>query len=272
MRNAYLEASGDYRGVDVLRLYLVYRSMVRAKVAGLLSGELPANSADAAAAQERRARHIDLALRLASPESTPQLVLMHGLSGSGKSRLARRLAMQLGAVRLRSDVERKRLAGMPAREPGATAPDSGLYAPAMTRATYDRLRDLAAAILAARFDVIVDAAFLTVDQRQAFTMLAGSAGATLTIVACTASRATLEKRVARRAAKGKDASDATLDVLAAQFRHVERLTVAERDSAIEADTDVDADVEAVAAFIRRRRCAAAPPSPGDVPSSQDPGA
>jgi aminoglycoside phosphotransferase family enzyme len=111
---AYCERSGDYGGVAVLRFHLVYRAMVRAKVAALRAAQLTDSRARAACAEEFAA-HLRLASRLAT-DVHPAFVVMHGLSGSGKTTLSQMLLERAGAVRVRTDVERKRLAGLAATQ------------------------------------------------------------------------------------------------------------------------------------------------------------
>ena len=144
--SGYLEATGDYDGVALLHFYAVYRALVRAKVALLRVQQPAAPPIVRVRAQRNFAHYLALAERLARSRPAPQLVLMTGLSGSGKSTVAAELAARLGALRLRSDVERKRLAGIAAAARGA----ADLYSPRMTELTYGRLQALAATLLAAR--------------------------------------------------------------------------------------------------------------------------
>lgn len=202
--NAWLEASGDYAGIAVLRFYLVYRAVVRAKIARLRGSE------------ESFGLYLGLAQSLAG-ESRRALLLMHGLSGSGKTTVSQVALERLGAVRVRSDVERKRLHGL---APGARAGaglDAGLYAGAASRRTYAHLADLAAGILEAGYPAIVDAAFLQRAQRDLFLRMAGRLGATCAIAACTAPEAEMRRRVMQRAVQSSDASDAGAAVLEHQI-------------------------------------------------------
>ncbi len=221
--NRVLELNGDYAGVDVLRFYLVYRAMVRAKVALIRASQVGADGNDANAkstALEDFARHLADADAFAAPR--PELlILTGGVSGSGKTTLAQNVLEAQGAVRLRSDVERKRLHGLdPLARSGSTL-GAGLYAPRATRATYDRLAALARALLATGFPVIVDATFLRAADRLAFVQLAQDGGAQCTILWCDAPIQVLRERVAARAAAGRDASEATLEVLARQLEALE---------------------------------------------------
>jgi uncharacterized protein len=219
--NAYLEHGGDYAALAVLRFYLVYRAMVRAKVAGLGAAQAPPGAAKSAQLADCRA-HIALANREAAP-GMPAIVITRGLSGSGKTTLSQSLLEHIGAIRVRSDVERKRLAGFPADARTHAGIEAGIYAPDATRATYDRLLDLARRIVDAGRIALVDAAFLSCWQRDAFRGLADDLDVPFVIVDFVASEATLRRRITERAAQGRDASDADLSVLARQLRSREPL-------------------------------------------------
>ncbi len=244
--NAYLEFGGDYGGMRVLRYYLVYRALVRAKVSCLRAHQAGL-AADAKRGLEREyRRHLVLAGRLAAPGQAA-LVIMHGLAGSGKTTVARRLGEALGAVCLRSDVERKRLHGLGSLERSASGLDAGLYAPGASERTYAHLAELARAILAARHPLIVDAAFLTRAQRERFARLARDAGAPFLIAACGASEATLRARVAERERAASDASEAGIAVLEQQLQTREALAPEEMGDTLEFDAKGGEDAAGVAA-------------------------
>lgn len=113
--NRYLEYTGDYAGLGVLDFYRAYRSMVRAKVADIARRQATDPEARREAAERVRC-HLVLAEAYAEDNLRPSLTITHGLSGSGKTSLTEDLLEHSGAVRVRSDVERKRLRGLP---PGA---------------------------------------------------------------------------------------------------------------------------------------------------------
>jgi len=213
--NAYLERTGDYAGLAVLRFYLVYRALVRAKIARLRAAQLEAGAAKRALHAEYRG-YVNLARRYARPPR-PALVITHGLSGCGKSTLSQPLLETIGAVRIRSDVERKRMHGVGALETADAGIESGLYTRTATGATYERLRTLARTVLVAGRIALVDATFLLRWQRDLFRALAAELGAPFVVLVFAAKEATLRERVARRRAEGRDASDADLAVLAHQI-------------------------------------------------------
>lgn len=232
--NRYLEAGGDYEGLALLRLFLVYRSLVRAKVAVLQARQ--SEGPDRDAALERVASHVALARRYTEPPEAPPLIITRGLSGSGKTTLTEALIPQAHFIRLRSDVERKRLHGLDARERSGSALDAGLYGAGQTERTYARLLSLAETLLRAGFPVLVDATFLGREQRAAFRELARGLELPFRILDCQAPEAVLRERVAARARSGADASEADLAVLARQMERQEELDLADCPLSLRIDT------------------------------------
>jgi hypothetical protein len=163
------------------------------------------------------------------------------------------LLEKLGAVRLRSDVERKRLHGLAAQARTGAALAAGIYDAASGRRTYARLAALAAGVLEAGYPAIVDAAFLERAQREPFLREAERRGAPCVIAHCTAPAATLRRRVAQRAARAADASDAGVAVLEHQLAGDGRLAPDEAALAVTLDTETEAGaragVDAVAARL-----------------------
>ncbi|HSE11115.1 MAG TPA: AAA family ATPase [Rudaea sp.] len=246
--NAYLEARGDYAGVAVLRFYLVYRALVRALVALLRRKQLPANTAAASAAAGDAAAHLQLAQKLASPPP-PVLFLMHGLSGSGKTRVSDDLMERWPAIRVRSDVERKRLLGLAADQSTRSGIGAGAYSQDTNEATYRCLAEAAATGLSAGFSMIVDAASLQRRQRERFRALAAAQGVRFVIVSCAAPEAELRRRLRERTALGADASEADESVLDEQLTHAEPLDASELVGAAIVDTVSAGDADAIVARL-----------------------
>ncbi|MBI3156870.1 MAG: AAA family ATPase [Burkholderiales bacterium] len=211
-----LDASGDHDALPALRWLAAHRALVRAKVALLGARQGRAPAANRAAARRR----IALAHAIAFPPRAAPLVLTSGLSGSGKSTVALMLAGQLGALRVRSDVERKRLHALaPTARPGAAGADAAqLYGAEATRRTYARLLGIAREALAGSVGVVIDAAYLRRAERLQAQALARELGAPFAIVECRAPQPVLAARITRRQAAGGDPSDADLAVLAQQQR------------------------------------------------------
>lgn len=234
--NSYLEQTGDYRDLQLLRWYMVYRALVRAKVAELAMRQHDSQSQEFQESCRDREQHIQLAAELTTAQS-PSLHVMHGLSGSGKSTVAERIVGQFGAIRLRADVERKRLWDKSADYRPSESEKQRLYSPEMTARTYDQLETLARRLMAAGYSVVVDATFLKQKQRQQFHQLANELTVPFCIVDCTASIDTLRDRLRQRVADGSDASDADLQVLDHQLQSHEPLLPEEQQFVIFADAD-----------------------------------
>jgi hypothetical protein len=216
----YLAESGDYEGVRLLNLYKTHRALVRAKVSALSASEAKAGSQE----REQATRLFRGYLRTASESlgsMRPRLILMSGLSGSGKTWLAQRLAPMLNAAHIRSDLERKRQAGLAPTSRSGYGPEQGLYSRATTEQVYERLAGAAAHVLAGGYTAIVDATFNRRAERERLRRLAASYGVQLQLVRCQAPEATLRQRIEERAARGNDASDADLSVLQWQQQHAE---------------------------------------------------
>jgi len=246
--SAYLEATGDYAGVAVLRFFALHRALVRAKVALLRARQPGLDAAGAVRIEADLERHVAAAESEACPPA-PRLVITFGLSGSGKTTVSGALVEALGAVRIRSDVERKRLAGLAAQARSGSPLGGGLYDREGSAQTYARLESLARALLASGTAVVVDAAFLARADRDRFRALAREAGVAFTIAVCEAPVEVLRDRIAARLAAGRDASEADAAVLEHQLRSHEPPAEDERAAVVVVATDRGIDV--VRAACRR---------------------
>ena len=244
--NDYLEEAGDYDGLAVLPWFLVYRAMVRAKIAAIRAAQADGDTA----AREHRdfLAHLALAEAFAQPRERA-LVITCGASGSGKSHLAGRLLVTGDWVRVRTDVERKRLAGLARFAASASGANEGLYAADRSAQTYARLGELARDVLAAGWPVILDGTFLRRAQRQAMRELAAAAGVPFAILWPDTPPDIMRARVAQRAAAGGDPSEATLDVLARQLAAMEALDDDELRHAVRVEADAAPDGAALAARV-----------------------
>jgi len=225
--NRYFESSGDYAGIALLRYYFVYRALVRAKVEALRVDQ-------EACASDSYPQHIAPAIEyigLASQWAASHragLIIMHGLSGSGKSTVAAQLVEALGAIQIRSDVERKRLFDLAARANSESALDQGIYTPQATAATYQRISEIAAGIMAADFTVIVDATLLQESQRRPLLELESAHPCKRIIIDCVAPAEELRRRIIERE---NDPSEANLAVLEQQLTAQQPISQQERDIA-----------------------------------------
>lgn len=230
----YLEVTGDYAGLSVLAYYAVYRALVRAEVA-LIRLRQPELKRQVRLREHTSFEHyLALAERLCQPGAR-SLVVMTGLSGSGKSAVALELAQRLGGIRVRSDVERKRLFGFAPQD--RTEP--AVYSTEATARTYDRMAEVARVALLAGVPAVIDGACLRRVERDRFRALAQELDTRFTLVACDAPPDILRARVAARFTAGSDASEADLDVLERQMGWQEPLSPDERGDCIHLDTRAD---------------------------------
>lgn len=250
----YLSQSGDYQACRLLPVYKAHRALVRAKVTALGQRSAAAGAGGATAgatADETRLlafrAYLDCAARALSPRS-PALILMSGLSGSGKTWLAERVAPLLGAVHLRSDIERRRLAGVEDRARTGSALGEGMYSREFTTRVYAFLRTAVEDILSGGYTAVVDATFSRREDRDAFRKLASRLGASACLIHCHASHEVLRSRIVERERQGRDASEADVNVLEWQKEHWESVGADEQWTVIAVDT-ADVDVTGLARRI-----------------------
>jgi uncharacterized protein len=246
----YLDQSGDYQACRLLALYKAHHALVRAKVGALqvrIAGAAPASGAPAtarpAAVDDGRLQafraYLDCAARALSRKS-PALILMSGLSGSGKTWLAERLAPLLGAVHLRSDIERKRLAGVDDRARTGLPLGEGIYSRDFTARVYAYLETAADDILSGGYTAVVDATFSRRENRDAFRKLASRLSVSACLIHCQASQEVLRSRIEERGRQGRDASEADVNVLKWQKEHWEPVMADEQWTVISVATaDID---------------------------------
>jgi aminoglycoside phosphotransferase family enzyme/predicted kinase len=208
--NTYVEETGDWEGLQVLPLYLIRQAYVRAKVTSFLLDEPEISEEAKAEAKKKAAHYYQLAWQY-TQKHQGQLILMSGLSGSGKSTVARYFARRLQAIHIRSDAVRKHLGGISLYEKGGEK----LYTPAMTEQTYRHLLNLGIRLAAQGYAVILDAKY----DQQIFRITALEQAQVnhlpFHIFYCTAPLEVLRDRLQRR--KG-DITDAGVDLLEQQLQ------------------------------------------------------
>lgn len=218
--NNYLEETGDYFGLSVLRFYLVYRSMVRAKVEAISANQNKYDSIGKACHQ-----YLDLASHY-TESKTPTLIITYGLSASGKSTLSKQLSESLSGIIIRSDVERKRLFGKIS---------NGLYSQESIQQTYQYLLKQSEMIINCGYSLIVDATFLAYKHRQQFLHIAEKLNVTFIILNLKVSAEILRQRIQNRE---QDVSDADLTVLEHQIQNRDALKITEQSYVIDVDITV----------------------------------
>jgi hypothetical protein len=235
--NHYVEQTGDWQGLQLLPLYISRQAYVRAKVTSFLLNDPAVDGATKQDASDRAAKYYRLAWS-AVQSQTGALYMMMGLSGSGKTTIARELASRTQAIHIRSDAVRKHLAGVPLNDKGGDE----LYTPEMSQKTYDRLLDLGLKLAQEGFTVILDAKYDRQNLRQQVIEQARVANIPFTIVHCTAPQEVLE---ARLDARSGDIADATAAILKQQ--RLDPLTAKEQGFACTIDTtgDVSQQIAAI---------------------------
>ena len=235
--DGWLSRSGDHDCLRGLRFYMVYRALVRAKIAAIRLEQLPA--AERPACARECTEYLELADAMRKP-ARPWLAITCGVSGSGKSSQSVGLLEALGAIRLRADIERKRLYGL-AAEASSAGIEGGIYHAEATRRTYARLAELARLAIGAGWPVLVDACFLRRGERQDFRELADALKVPWAILAFEAPEALLRTRIRQRIEAGQDASEADERVLDMQLAGQEPLDSEESPATLKIDTADGAD-------------------------------
>ena len=247
--NSWLEHTGDYEGLALHTFYDVYLAIVRAKIS--LFGALASEPDHPDLSDYRRY----LALAAAGRRRLPRFVcIMLGVSGSGKSTVAESLAADFSAIRLRSDVERKRLAGLrPAeRAGGRVVEGETLYDEASSDRVFERLEALAETVLDGGMPVVVDATFIESARRRPFRALASRKGIPFVIVQCLARPETLERRIVARRRHEHDASEAGVAVMRAQLDTQQPPDASESAHLVPVDTEAAGYAIRLASEVERR--------------------
>jgi aminoglycoside phosphotransferase family enzyme/predicted kinase len=231
----YLAQAGDYQACRLLNLYQAHRSLVRAKVMALTAMNIVQDHGDTTDIRREYQRYADCAKGLLSPNH-PTLILMNGLSGSGKTWLAQLLAPRLAAVHLSSDLERKRLAGLAEIAPLHSRQTQDKYSPEARAQVYQQLASCATDTLAGGYTTIVDATFGSREERAQFKALAANLVIPVCLVHCKAPQELLRARIDERLKLNSDLSEADLQVLDWQERHTEPIAPEEGIRVLEVNT------------------------------------
>lgn len=247
--NRYLECTGDYVGMSIFGLYYVYHALIRAKIAAIRSIERNDEAGRQTDLDEMRL-FCAVARDLITPRQ-PCLIVMHGYSGSGKTWLSQQLLSRLPAIRVRSDIERKRSYAMTETERSASDVGKGIYEPRARSDIYEALATAAITSLKAGQHVIADASFLNRNDRQRFRDLAVKLGADFVIVDVRAEPDELRRRLRSRQRDGRDASEADVDVLRYQYDNADPLDPAEFNETIAVATHNKIDAEVIVKQIGR---------------------
>jgi len=248
--NEYLQYSGDYPGLKLLRFYLVYRAMVRAKVNAIRVSQ---------STSDKEHQHGIISyqsyLQLAKSYtqiSTPLMMIMHGVSGSGKSWLSEQIINRYQAIRIRSDVERKRLHNLSLQKNSPSGIASTLYSQTSSDMTYQHLLQLAVEIINAGYHVIVDATFLQQQQRKLFSQQAEQLQVPFLIVNTQTDKHTLIQRIKDRSKQQDNVSEADSKVLEMQLQNMQALSDEELKYTRIVDTKDDSHLQKLWTFLDER--------------------
>jgi hypothetical protein len=237
--NKYLELTGDYEGCSVLRFYLVYRVMVRVKVDAIRAAQIGISQQESDEVNAEIANYLQLALTY-TQNIKPFIIITHGMSGSGKSTITQPLLEKIGAVRIRADVERKRLFNINPEQNASANIQQGIYTKQATDETYLKLLNLTESIIDAGYPVIVDATFSNFEHRTLFKKFATQKHIRFIILNFITAEKTLKQRIRDRK---KDVSDADITVLENQIKTWQPIEPDEEKYSISLNTEEPLNIE-----------------------------
>jgi uncharacterized protein len=225
--NIYLQFTGDYEGLNLLAYYLSYRAVVRAKIALFRLNQKDLNDKGRLDIRNDYYNFINLAESY-TQFNKPCLIIMHGLAGSGKSTIAKTIAIECGGIQISSDIIRKQLFNIPLYENSHSMPYGGIYTPQATKQTYNKLLDLAKIAIKAGFIALIDATFLLHSQRVMFYNLAKLLKVPFYILHCQTNNLEIIQRIKKRGMQNNRISEANSSILKLQQELEEPLSKAEQ--------------------------------------------
>ena len=250
--SSYLQHTGDYKGLTVFAYYFVYRAIVRAKVAILRATQNNLTNQQKQEINYEFKSYLRMAKQYIERKNN-LMIITYGLSGSGKSTYAELLVGSIGAMQVRSDIERKRLYGYSALEDTSSSINENIYSAQSSNETYKHLAKIAEYIIGAGHSVIVDACFLKKEQRDMFRSLASELQVPFILLEFKASVDALRQRIkARTDEKGKDPSEAGIDVLNYQIQNYLPLEEEEKAYTLTISTEDEVKVDSLVVAINSK--------------------
>jgi uncharacterized protein len=214
----YTRLSGDRDLPRLLHFYKTYRAHVRAKVHAFAADDLELPAAERESHSRAARKYFRLAVRYALQLPVPQLVVVFGLMGTGKTTLAQALATRTGWTLFSSDAVRKKLGGIPPTTKKWEPFGGGIYGEEMSRRTYDRMREGAGKELQRGKSVILDGSYKRQSERQALIDLAEQLGAEIRFIECRAPVKIIRQRLEQRSREKEVVSDGRWELYRQQRR------------------------------------------------------
>ncbi|MBS1811196.1 MAG: AAA family ATPase [Acidobacteria bacterium] len=206
---AYQQRANDNDLFTLLPFYRCYRAYVRGKVLSFRLNEPEFSDAEKETAAQQARNYFELARRYATPLQKPTVIAVCGLSGTGKTSVARAIASELGLRVISADAVRQSLFG-DAKKPSGYG--EGAYTTEASRRTYQKMLTTGQEFLAANRGVILDATFQRAADRNSARQMAMNAGADWRIIECTLAPEFVQQRLEQRAARGDGLSDANWEI------------------------------------------------------------
>jgi aminoglycoside phosphotransferase family enzyme/predicted kinase len=219
----YAAASEDPDILKLIGFYKSYRAFVRGKVNSFSLDDHEMSESDRSAAQDKAQEYFRLSLASLKPPPRPALIIMFGLSGSGKSYLGSRLGVRLGIAPILSDVVRKETMGVPITQHQLDMYGQGIYTPNATERTYRVLMDKARRLLKRGESVILDATFLRYQDRILAKEVAREAGARFVLLECSVPDDIARQRLETRIVKENGPSDGRWEIYGQQKSRFEAI-------------------------------------------------
>jgi len=220
---SYFDVTRDERGKELLNFYKCYRAYVRGKVESFKLDEEEVGEEEKRNSRIRAMRYFHLADLYGTGGYRPTLVVVCGLTGTGKTTLAAALAEQLGFEHLSSDAVRKELAGVPPGERHFEPFGRGIYDEGFTEKTYGELLGRGETLLKAGRSVILDATFSRAALREQAEKAARKRGAAFHVIVCEADEAVVRRRLAERSEGAPSVSDGRWEIYVEQRKRHEAL-------------------------------------------------
>jgi len=221
---------------EVLDFYKCYRAYVRGKVESIKALEPEVSDKQRELAHKKAELYFKLALKYALFGSGPVMIATFGLIGSGKSTFAELLSEELSCEIVSSDISRKRLSGIPAKERKYEEYDSGIYSKDITERTYRELFDRAEEITKNGRLVILDASFSKRKWRESLIERANSLDIPLCFLQTHTPKDVIEQRLLKREQQGSSVSDGRLEILDRFISEFEEPLEVSRKNIITIDT------------------------------------